>query len=121
MGSASHRLLALPAGLGIAALAYVGYAAVAWYRYGQTGNRTDANGRDLLVDQFIPEYEVRERQEIRVAAPADVTFEAARDLDLRRSPLVQALFALRTQPSRLRGEPEAERPGGFLAEVLIRN
>jgi hypothetical protein len=115
---ASRLILGLTAGLGFAALSYVGYAAVAYYRYGQTGVGTNADDTDTLVDQFIPVYEVREGHEIRVRAAADVTFAAARDLDLRRSPLVRAIFALRTLPSRLRGEPEAERPGTFLAEVL---
>lgn len=115
---ASRLIPGLAAGLGIAVLSYVGYAAVTYYRYGQTGDGTAADDTDTLVDPFIPVYEVRERHEIRVRAPAGVTFAAARDLDLRRSPLVQAIFALRTLPSRWRGEPEAERPGRFLAEVL---
>src|SRR5690348_4305461 len=114
-GLASRPLLLLAAGVGIAGLSYVGYVAVTWYRFGRGDH---AAGQDALLDQFIPDYEVRERHEIRVAAPAHVTLAAARALDLRRSPLVRAIFDLRTLPSRWRGEREQERPHEFLAQTL---
>jgi hypothetical protein len=41
------------------------------------------------------DYEVRERQEIAVAAPIDVTFAAAKGMDLDRSPVVRAIFRAR--------------------------
>ena len=114
-GRASRLLLLLAAGLGVAALSWIGYAAVTWYRYGRG---EDSAGQDALLDQFMPEYEVRERHEIRVAAPAHVTLGVARELDLQRSPVVRAIFGIRTLPSLLRGERERERPRGFLAETL---
>jgi hypothetical protein len=118
-GTTGTRLLAsLAVGLGLAGLAYIGYAAVTWYRYGRDGDMTAATEPDPLLDRFIPEYEVRERHETRVAAPADVTLAAARELDLQRSPLVRAIFAVRVLPSLLRGEPEVSWPGGLLAETL---
>ena len=105
-------------GPGVAALAYVGYVAATWYRYGRSARGADAAGRDPLLDRFMPEPEVAERHEIRVAAPADATFAAARELDIQRSPLVWAVFAVRTLPSRLRGEPQFRTPRGLLAETL---
>jgi hypothetical protein len=44
----------------------------------------------------MPDYEVAERHEVRVHAPADATFLAARDVDLSRSPIVRAIFAGRS-------------------------
>ncbi len=86
-----------------------------WSRYGRGD---DSGGQDALLDRFMPEYEVRERHEIRVTAPAPVTLAAARGLDLQRSPLVRAIFGIRTLPSLLRGEREQERPRAFLAETV---
>ncbi|HZR99761.1 MAG TPA: hypothetical protein VFE37_13695 [Chloroflexota bacterium] len=114
-GLVSRLLVALTTGLSIAALSWIGYAAVTWHRYGRS---EDSAGEDPLLDQFMPAYEVRERHETRVAAPADLTFATARQLDLQRSPVVRAIFAIRTLPSLLRGEREAERPRAFLAETL---
>jgi hypothetical protein len=117
-GGAAARLLAyLAVGLGLTALSYAAYVVVTWYRYGRDEG-TAATERDPLVDRFMPAYEVREHHETRVAAPAHVTMAAARELDLRRSPPVRTIFAVRTLPSLLRGEPEVSWPGGLLAETL---
>ena len=47
---------------------------------------------DPILDRFMPDYEVRERHEIRVAAPVADTYAAARALDIHRSCLVRAIF-----------------------------
>ncbi len=65
---------------------------LAWWSYGQASRRGVS---DALVDQFMPRYEVVEQHAIDVAAPAAVTFEAARSTDLERSDVVHAVFALR--------------------------
>jgi len=62
---------------------------VAWFRYGHTAA---AGASDPVLDQFMPVYEVAERHEIRVAAPAAITSEAARSFDLERSWIVHAIF-----------------------------
>jgi hypothetical protein len=62
-------------------------------------------------------YDVAERHEIEVAAPAAVTMAAARDMDIHRSPLVRAIFAIRTLPARLRGAPPRT-PASLLSETL---
>jgi hypothetical protein len=79
----------------------------------------------------MPAYEVVERHHIRVAAPAPVTLAAAREQDLFRLPLVQAIFRAReivlgATPGD-RSQPHGIRPGllttlqalgwGILAEV----
>jgi hypothetical protein len=97
------RMIAVLAGMAAtAALGYAGYATVTWYRYGrsQPGPSTDP-----LLDRFVPRYEVRERHQTRVHAPASVTFAAAKEVSFQRSPVVRAIFALRSIPSRLGGTP----------------
>jgi hypothetical protein len=69
------------------------------------------------LDRFIPTYDVAERHEIAVAAPATVTMAAARDMDIYRSPLVRVIFAIRTLPARLRGAPPRT-PASLLSETL---
>jgi hypothetical protein len=90
------------------------YAATTWYRYGR-----EARGgkRDPLLDRFIPSYEVAERHEIRVAAPAMITYAAAREMDLHHSQLVRAIF--RGRELLMRAQPTGERrPQPLLDEVL---
>jgi hypothetical protein len=61
---------------------------------------------------------VREHHEVRVAAPAAVTFAAARELELHRSPLIRGIFRARElfmAATAMRGRAP-QRP--FLDEVL---
>jgi hypothetical protein len=92
----------------------VGYAGFTWYRYGKV---VRGGPRNPLVDRFIPKYEVREVHQTRVAAPADVTFGVAQDLDLRRSTIVRAIF---TGRELLMGGEHSKREHAlrFLDEVL---
>jgi hypothetical protein len=101
-------------GAGAVALLGLGYAGVTWYRYGKVAR---AGTRDPLVDRFMPKYEVREVHQTRVAAPAEVTFGVAHDLDLQRSTIVRAIF---TGRELLLGGERSKRDHapGFLAEVL---
>lgn len=80
---------ALFSGAAAVGLGWAGYAALAWSRYGRVVPR---EGGDMLLDRFMPAYEVGERHQTRVAAPASVTWQAASDLDFGRSPLVRAIF-----------------------------
>ena len=106
-------LTALAGGLALLALPYAAYVASTWSRYGQAAGHRHAG----LLDQFMPNPEVAERHEIEVSAPAELTMAAAREMDLYRSPLVRAVFAARTLPSRLRGAPP-RKPIPLLAETL---
>lgn len=76
-------------------------AAIAGDRLGYTA-RAPRTPEDLL-DRFMPVFEVSERHAIDVAAPAAMTFAAARAMDVNRAPLARAIFALRALPARLRG------------------
>ena len=89
------------------------YAGVAWYRYGQAPRSDDEQG-DELLDRFIPEYEVVERHQIRVNAPAAVVFAAASEQNLQQSAIVRAIFKARELA--LGATPdELTRPQGLVA------
>ncbi len=53
---------------------------------------------DTLLDAWLPEWDVRERYEVLVAAGARETWDAVGALDLRRSRVVRTLFRLRGLP-----------------------
>jgi len=98
---------------GLAAIGWAGTAAVNWARYGRAVPPR-AEESDPLLDAFMPNYEVVERHHIHVAAPADVTLAAARELDLLSTLIVRAVF--KGRELLLGAEPDAEqRPKGLLA------
>ena len=105
----------LAAGAGLLALPYLAYVAHAWRRYGRDGV-SDGTG-DSPLDRFMPACEIAERHEIVVAAPADLTMAAAREMDIYRSTLVATVFAVRTLPARLRGAASRS-PSSLLSETL---
>ena len=70
-----------------------------------------------MTNNRIARYEVREYHETKVAAPADLTFVVARELDMQRSGLVRAIFRGRELLMGL--EPtKREQSKDFLSEVL---
>jgi hypothetical protein len=98
--------------LGVAAAGYALYFGTAWARYGQAAP-PDHDAADLLLDRFIPTYEVAERHHIRVAAPGEITFAAAQEMDLNQSWIVRAIF--RARELVLGAEPDAAaRPRGIV-------
>jgi hypothetical protein len=109
----TKRILAGGAAAGL--LAAAGYGLATWYHYGRAP-RTGA--ADELLDRFLPEYDVRERHEIPVAAPASVSFEAAKALELRRSPLIRGIFRARELLMGATSKAAPRPPRPFLEEVL---
>jgi hypothetical protein len=103
---------ALAAGAAGAMLIGAGYIARTWLRYGRNGT---ISGADPLLDRFLPRPEVREVHETVVAARAEVTWEAARALDFRQSPLIRAIF--RGRELLMRGGPVEEPAGTFLEQI----
>jgi hypothetical protein len=87
------RLLA--GGTAVAAASYATYAAITWYRYGRTKRQVNLEESDALLDLFIQEYEIAERHHIRVAAPAEITFAAACEMNLSQSAIARAIFKTR--------------------------
>lgn len=105
----------LAVGLGVAAATYGAYVGITWYRYGDAAARS-SEGQDPLLDRFMPTYEVVERHQVRVAAPAAMTLDAARNVDLQQSPLARTI--IRAREVLLGAIPdERPRPRGLLAEV----
>jgi hypothetical protein len=100
----------------VAAAAYAGYAAVAWSLYGHVRRPSSPDEQDDLLDRFLPRYEAGGRHHVRIAAPAAITFAAARDMDLLQAPVVRAL--IRTRELILGATPDHRpRPRGLLAEA----
>src|SRR5262249_20804964 len=99
--------------LGVAVIAYLGYAATAWIRYGHAAS-PDPEAADPILDRFMPRYDIVERHHIRVGAPAQITFAAARQIDLNQSLIARAIFKAREV---LLGSPPdvATRPSGLVA------
>jgi len=79
---------------GIGAASYAVYVAAAWLRYGRE-TAAGPEDIDLLLDRFMPKYEVVERHHVGVAAPSDVTFAAFMDMDLEDSAVIRAIFRAR--------------------------
>jgi hypothetical protein len=99
--------------VGVAAMGYAAYVTAAWFRYGHASAPT-GDDADARLDRFMPRYDVVERHHIRVAAPPELTFQAACDADIYDSAIVRAIF--KTRELLLGVEPDAAvRPRGLLA------
>jgi hypothetical protein len=107
----------LGASFGAGALGYAAYVAAAWHAYGRMSADGSRAAGDLL-DEFMPHFEISERHAVVVAAPAEVTFAAARAMDVNRAPLVRAIFALRSLPARLGGRHRRRAARPLVDETL---
>ncbi len=52
----------------------------------------------MLIDEFLPNYDIRERRRIEVNAPIGITYATARRLDISEARLSMILFRLRGIP-----------------------
>jgi hypothetical protein len=99
-----------------AAALYGGYVGATYLRFGRVSATA---GQNPLLDELMPDYEVRERHSISVSAPSEITLAAAREISFGDSLIVRTIFALRAVPGRLLGVPAVHserRP--ILDEVL---
>jgi hypothetical protein len=71
----------------------------------------------VLIDRFLPKYDVVEHHERTVHAPVETTYRAVRELDLARSPVVLALLLVRGLPHLFTGAVKPSRRLG-LNEVV---
>jgi hypothetical protein len=85
---------ALATSAGIVGASYATYMAAAWLRYGRP-KAAPGDAADPLLDTFMPSYDVCERHQAAMAAPADATFAAAKDIDFDSSRLVRSIFRAR--------------------------
>jgi hypothetical protein len=67
----------------------------------------------VLIDQFLPDYDVVEHHEIEVDAPVERAYRAVKDLDLARSPVVMALLFVRGLPTMFTGAVKPKRRLGL--------
>jgi hypothetical protein len=105
----------LAAGIGISVASYATYVGVAWFRYG-TAKRAAGDEADALLDRFMPDFEVRERHKVHVAAPAAVALTAATEIDLESCAIIRAIFKGREWI--LHSKPDNTlRPRGLLAQT----
>lgn len=83
--------------LGVGAVMAFGYSALvatARMRFGRAP-AAPPGFADPLLDRFLPQYDIVERHQIHVDAPAEVVYAAARDVDLRESIVARAIFDTR--------------------------
>lgn len=95
MRATRRRWLYIAPLLGLAGAGAVGwgaYAAATWLRF--DGPR-EVPASDPAMQRFMPRFDIAEVHRTRVAAPAAVTYDAARAMDLNRSPVVRAIFRAR--------------------------
>jgi hypothetical protein len=72
----------------------------------------------MLLDDFLPEFDVRTHHAIHIAAPPGQVYECLRTADFDRWGLARALFALRTLPAFVSSSREMRRR--FLKEARRR-
>lgn len=82
----------LAGGAALAALGYAALAGAAWMRYGHATTARTPDEQDPLLDDFMPIYDIVERHHVGVAAPAEVTLAAARELNLFGSAIARTIF-----------------------------
>jgi len=105
----------LAAGAGIATASYATYVTTTFLRYGHP-RRASGEDADPLLDRFMRDHDVNERHHIAVAAPAEVTMAAAKDMELENSRIIRALF--KGRELLLRAKPDTtKRPKGLVDEM----
>jgi len=67
----------------------------------------------VLIDRFLPDYEVIEHHAVDVDAPVDEAYRAVKELDLARSPIVLALLFARGLPHLFTGAVKPKRRLGL--------
>jgi hypothetical protein len=73
----------------------------------------------MLIDEWMPQWDVVEHHETSVRAPRQAVWQTVRTLDFARSsPVVAALFALRSLPGLLSGRAPKRAAGATLDGLL---
>lgn len=67
----------------------------------------------MLIEEFLPVYDVVEHHQIDVDAPVDRAYRAVKELDLARSPVVLALLFARGIPTMFTGAVKPKRRLGL--------
>jgi hypothetical protein len=80
---------------GVALATYAAYAGFTWLRYGHAKPSSRDKG-DAMLDQFMPSYDVAIRDDVCVAAPAEITQRVASGIDIQRLAVARVLFNARS-------------------------
>jgi hypothetical protein len=73
----------------------------------------------MLIDDFLPAYDVMEYHELEIRAPLEKVYQAALNLNLSSSNIVRLLLAIRGMPALLRrGNQSVEAPSFNLNGLL---
>ena len=65
----------------------------------------------MLLDRYLPQYDVTETHAVVVDADTDLTWQAVRRSDLSRSAVIHVLLELRSLPNRLQRVLKRRPPG----------
>jgi hypothetical protein len=87
------RFLATVAG--ISAASYLGYVAYSFLSYGKARHALKSEQTQSLLNRLMPTYEVMEKREVGIRAPAEKAFTAACVVDLQRSAIIRSIFKAR--------------------------
>lgn len=75
----------------------------------------------MLIDAFLPEYEVTEHHHLDIVASAEKVYAAAGELEVSSSKLIRALFALRGLPAFLFSRQPREQGLGLNLAGLLKS
>jgi hypothetical protein len=76
---------------------------------GEAGVQSEAEA--MLLDRYLPQYDVTEAHAVVVAADTDLTWQAVRRSDLSRSAVIRVLLEMRSLPNRLQRVLKRRPPG----------
>jgi hypothetical protein len=85
----------LPSAAGISVVSYLACVANAFVSYGKARHRSIVSRTKFLLDLAMPAYEVMERRQIGIRAPAETAFTSACLIDIQRSTIIRSLFRAR--------------------------
>ena len=99
----------------VATAGYLAYVAWSWAHYGRPSPARLCEA-DLLLDQFMPSYDVAERHHVRIDASSGHVLDVSRTVDLQSLPIARALIRAREI---VLGAPKADldRRRGLMAEM----
>jgi hypothetical protein len=73
----------------------------------------------VLIDDFMPTFDVSERHHTLVLAPAEDAYRAAREMDLARSRVIRGLLSARGIPRMIARRPGRRRPRSITVDRLL--
>jgi len=86
-------------GVGFVVAAYLSYVGIAWLRYGHARQPAASDETDVLLDQFMPEYEVAEHHHIPAKNYATGWCSGGRSVNSGWQTLAGSPLSLRPHPA----------------------